>query len=462
MIFFEKIENKNTLSIISPILSIFFLKKHWQVLLLLTAVLSSCSSYQGIQRRQAKDLENLMTSSDVFSKIFTGLALYDPELDTFLLQKDADKYYTPASNTKIFTYYTATRILGDSLPLLAYTERGDSLIFWGTGNPLLLHPEFDVGSDAFAFLQQHPRQLFFSTHNFKDKRFGPGWAWSDYRYYYQAERSSFPIFGNVVRLDKVAGGPLVVSPVFAEDWLRPTFEERSIYRDENDNIIFLNKRRIDTQAVETVIPFKAEPETIATLLADTLNRPVHLYRSAPDSNAVIHTLKIPFPDTLYRLFMQKSDNFIAEQLLFLCSHELFGYCNTSEVIEYTKDSLLSDLPDEPIWRDGSGLSRYNLFTPRTIVKVLEKLLEDQGEERLLRTLAVGGRSGTIKNWYAGEPPYVFAKTGTLSNKHCLSGFVRTRSGRLLLFSFMNNNYVNGSNPIKVEMQRVLEWIRAEL
>jgi len=462
MIFFVKTENKNTVSIIFPILSNFFLKKHWQVLLLLTAVLSSCSSYQGIQRRQAKDLKNLMISSEVFSKIFTGLALYDPELDRFLLQKDADKYYTPASNTKIFTYYASSQILGDSIPILAYIQQEDSLIFWGTGNPLFLHPEFDVGSEAYSFLQQHNQSLFFSTHNFKDKRFGPGWAWSDYSYYYQAERSSFPIFGNVVYLDKQLDGPLTASPPVARNWLQPTLEERNPYRDENDNIIFLNESRIDTQAVETVIPFKTEPATVATLLADTLNRPVQLYHKAPDSNSVIHTLKIPFPDTLYRLFMQQSDNFIAEQLLLMCSHELFGYCNTSEVIQYAKDSLLSDVPDEPIWRDGSGLSRYNLFTPRTIVKVLEKLLEDQGEERLLRTLAVGGRSGTIKNWYAGEPPYVFAKTGTLSNKHCLSGFIRTRSGRLLIFSFMNNNYINGSTPVKEEMQRVLEWIRAEL
>ena len=74
-------------------------------------------------------------------------------------------------------------------------------------------------------------------------------------------------------------------------------------------------------------------------------------------------------------------------------------------------------------------------------------------------LPAGGERGTIKSWYGGkEEPYVFAKTGTLSNKHCLSGYLKTKSGDVLIFSFMNNNYVGSSTPVKEEMQKVLEWI----
>jgi D-alanyl-D-alanine carboxypeptidase/D-alanyl-D-alanine-endopeptidase (penicillin-binding protein 4) len=68
--------------------------------------------------------------------------------------------------------------------------------------------------------------------------------------------------------------------------------------------------------------------------------------------------------------------------------------------------------------------------------------------------------GTIRNWYGGqESAYVYAKTGTLSNKHCLSGYLRTKSGRLLIFSFMHNNYVGSSTPVKEEMEKVLDWLR---
>ncbi|MDV7397796.1 hypothetical protein RZS08_40725, partial [Arthrospira platensis SPKY1] len=96
-------------------------------------------------------------------------------------------------------FYTALKVLGDSLPAYRYAEAGDSLIIWGTGNPLLLHPDFPQDSLAWARLRDTSRQLFLSTHHREEERFGPGWSWSDYRYSYQTERSSFPLYGNFVQ-----------------------------------------------------------------------------------------------------------------------------------------------------------------------------------------------------------------------------------------------------------------------
>jgi D-alanyl-D-alanine carboxypeptidase/D-alanyl-D-alanine-endopeptidase (penicillin-binding protein 4) len=154
-----------------------------------------------------------------------------------------------------------------------------------------------------------------------------------------------------------------------------------------------------------------------------------------------------------------SDNFIAEQLLFVCASEKNLPLQTAEIIEFAIDSLLQNLPDAPVWRDGSGMSRYNMFTPRSMVHVLNNLYQDIDIATLFTIFPTGGKSGTIKNLYAGNPPYVFAKTGTISNNHCLSGYIRTNSGKVLIFSFMNNHYVGSSSVYKAEMQRVLEWIR---
>jgi D-alanyl-D-alanine carboxypeptidase/D-alanyl-D-alanine-endopeptidase (penicillin-binding protein 4) len=158
--------------------------------------------------------------------------------------------------------------------------------------------------------------------------------------------------------------------------------------------------------------------------------------------------------------MLPSDNFIAEQLLLLCSDRLFDTINTSKIIAYAKDSLLADAPDQLRWYDGSGISRYNLFTPRTIVYVLQKMYQQYPEERLFSLFAQGGVSGTIRKWYAAEQPYIFAKTGTLRNLHCLSGYIKTDNGKTLLFSFMHNNFNSSSQSLKVEMQKILEYIKA--
>ena len=105
-------------------------------------------------------------------------------------------------------------------------------------------------------------------------------------------------------------------------------------------------------------------------------------------------------------------------------------------------------PNGLTWRDGSGLSRYNMFKPNEIVTVLIELYKGYGES-LFELLPQGGVSGTIKSWYKGENgPYVFAKTGTLSNNHTLSGFIKCDSGKVLIFTFMANHYTVPTNQIK--------------
>lgn len=160
-------------------------------------------------------------------------------------------------------------------------------------------------------------------------------------------------------------------------------------------------------------------------------------------------------DSLYKVMMQESDNFIAEQLLQMCAGILSDSLKSTVAIDYAKSHFLFDLPDQPHWVDGSGLSRYNLFTPRSIVRVWEKILAVAPRERLFQILAIGGKAGTIKNYYKSTPPYIYGKTGTLSNNHCLSGFLITKKGKLFIFSFMNNNYTTSTDEIKKNMESVL-------
>ena len=73
-------------------------------------------------------------------------------------------------------------------------------------------------------------------------------------------------------------------------------------------------------------------------------------------------------------------------------------------------------------------------------------------------LAQGGQQGTLKNWYKSDPPFIFGKTGTLSNNHCLSGFLVTSKGKTYIFSFMNTHYMRRTEEIKLEMQSLLNEI----
>ena len=138
--------------------------------------------------------------------------------------------------------------------------------------------------------------------------------------------------------------------------------------------------------------------------------------------------------------LENSNNFIAEQILLLAANELSDTFQTKIAINYMKENYLKDLPDEPVWVDGSGLSRYNLVTPRSMVKLLEKIKNEVPYEELFATLPVGGKTGTLKEQFYAPEPFIFAKTGSLSNNYNLSGFLKTKKGKMLIFSFMNNNF----------------------
>jgi D-alanyl-D-alanine carboxypeptidase/D-alanyl-D-alanine-endopeptidase (penicillin-binding protein 4) len=403
-----------------------------------------------------KSLHKSFKLSDAKFKDHTGFVLYDLDRNKTLYEYQSANYFTPASNTKIFTLLGCLSILGDSVPGLKYSELGDSLVFWGTGDPSFLYKEVYDNGRVYSFLQSAERPLYFSDANFQTTHFGPGWAWDDYNDYYSAERSPFPAYGNMMTLRSIDSHVMVYPSYFKNYVNKDTDPEKSkvIRRLENNEFTFYsgpNKKEFKAD-----VPFKVNSELTTNLLADTLHKMVR-YINRPIASTAKTLFSVPV-DSLYKVMMQESDNFIAEQLLLVCSQTVSDTLQPDVAIRYIKKNFLQDLVDEPQWVDGSGLSRYNLFTPRSIVEIWKKIYRLMPRDRLFSILATGGMSGTIKNWYKGDRPYIFGKTGSLSNNHCLSGYLVAKSGRTFIFSFMNNNFTSPVNEVKGNMEEILRSI----
>ena len=388
-----------------------------------------------------------------------GFYLIDPEDGKVLVDYKGDRYFTPASKTKILTFYTSLKVFTDSIPGLYYHESKDSLIIWGTGDPSLYYERVPQ-SKVVDFLGNRSEDIYLSDAHFMDTHFGDAWAWDDYTFSFQVEKAALPIFGNYYYISKRKGKQTldITNNSFKKYFdLKDSLREKPpVLREYGSNQANYFPRNWDEEFTRR-IPFKYSNDLAGEMLADTLKGRVFSSNIPLNPNRkVLYSVQ---SDSLYRVLMQASDNFIAEQLMLTVSGFVTDTLNTKKGIDYSKKVYLSDLPDEPLWFDGSGLSRNNQFTPRSIVKVWEKIYSEFDRERIWPLLAIGGKTGTIRNLYLAEEPYIFGKTGTLRNHHALSGYLVTKNGKVLIFSFMHGHYPGASTTVKEVMERILLMVR---
>jgi len=412
------------------------------LILLITVSIYGCKTAKIV-----RNIDKKITTS-FFDNQFTGIYVYDVAADKEVYNYNGNNYFTPASNTKIFTLFTGLTMLPDAIPAFKYAINKDTIIIQGTGDPTFLHPFFK-DSTALKMVKKY-KKVHLITNNISDKRYGPGWAWEDFDSYFSAERSAFPMYGNVVSVQN--DDSINVAPNYFADKLKIT--DKSYGRKEYSNSFYFGKNR----KRETEIPMIINDSLLLNLWNAILPNKVSLMHKSTLKPSTI-AYSIP-KDSLFKRMMEVSDNFLAEQILILSSSTLSDTLSSSKVRNYMLENQLKDLHHKPRWVDGSGLSRYNLFTPISFVTVLTKMYQKIPQERLFQFFPIGGKTGTLKKWFSGNPkPYIHAKSGTLGNNYSLSGYLITNSGKVLVFSYMNNHYMHSNADVKKKMQAVFEELR---
>ena len=406
-----------------------------------------------LNRDQYLKLETALGERSFFGGHLTGFMLYDLDSQTVLYEKNSHQRFIPASTTKLFTLFSSLVVLNDSTQTLRYVTEGNTIKVWGSGDPSWKYKKFEQ-PDLRTFLAPYEKVIF-SDANMMSPPFGYGWQWDDYYYNYSAERSSLPIYGNLVQVKKVGNAPTVFPPSFQESVYPTNRTIRELERDFHSNKFYYNPNNF--RAREEFIPFIVSPELFLELASDATGKE-WIYQ--PDSLPAVHQEWRGAPlFPILKEMMLESDNFLAEQLMLMVSDRLFQRLDTERAIEYMLKTYLYDLPDKPQWVDGSGLSRHDLFTPRSMVALFEKIYRMIPDEQLWELLPTGGKSGTLEHSYQAEQPYIFAKTGTMSNNHSLVGLIRGKSGKYYCFAFMNSNYPYKASEVRREMEKVMLMLR---
>ena len=435
------------------------------LLLCLSVFFFSCTAQK--QVRQSALQQNLINDT-ALTNAFVGIAVYDTETKQFIHQYNSNKYFVPASNTKIPTLYAGLKYLGEKLPGLQYKEQDDTLYLQPTGDPTFLHIDYKQ-HPVFDFLKQQNKPMVMNNHNWKTEALGFGWAWDDYASYYMTERSPMPVYGNYIKwiqqrnIEERDGRQDTSAFIFTD----PEVNWDVQFKPGKANVFDVTRTRTENKYTiiegkemkrELEVPFVTNGlQAALELLKDTLHTSITTESLTISELNTVYSQPV---DSMFKPLMHRSDNFFAEQTLMMVSNQLFGEMDEQKLIAHLLQNDLSGFPQKPKWVDGSGLSRYNLFTPEDFVWLLGKMKDEFGLERL-KTILPTGNTGTLRNYYKDETGLIFAKTGSLSGHLALSGFLITPKNKLLIFSVLVNNHYTSPVAVRRAVEKFLQQVRRE-
>jgi D-alanyl-D-alanine carboxypeptidase/D-alanyl-D-alanine-endopeptidase (penicillin-binding protein 4) len=438
-------------------------------LLVICWLLQSCTSSRRIAQTPDPEFVHLPDLRSAHAAV----CVFDPEKSSYLVDYQSDKYFVPASNTKLFSLYAGLKCLGDSLPGIRWLERDSALLILPTGDPSFLHPDY-TSQPVLDFLKSKAKPVYIASAGWAEEAWGRGWSWDDYNDDYMVERSPLPVYGNLIRWVQERQDTLAQNPGFPStptvysipeiNWkvqFPPDTAARHFFvkRALSENIFYITEgpEKFKTQD----LPFVTHGiESAVELLKDTLGREIRILTGFPAAAPLFRTLGSRPVDSLFRPMMYRSDNFFAEQTLLMACFKRFGIMKDRMIIDSLLAHELSGLPQRPNWVDGSGLSRYNYFSARDFIWLLNLMKNEFGMDRMKRLLPTAG-TGTLSGFPRVDSGYVFAKTGSMTGVIALSGYLISRQQKLLLFSILVNNFYGSSSAIRREIGQYLSDLRAK-
>ncbi len=154
-----------------------------------------------------------------------------------------------------------------------------------------------------------------------------------------------------------------------------------------------------------------------------------------------------------------SQNLHAELMLRLLGREK-GTAGTVESGLEVERGFLTQVGigrDEYALYDGSGMSRLNLATPASVVKLLQYADKQPWGATLAGTLPVAGTDGSMIDRLKGTAAEgrVKAKTGTLTHVTALAGYATNSNGERVAFSIFCNNHTLSTRRAQELIDRIV-------
>ena len=378
----------------------------------------------------SKKIDRWVSKNENLKNSVVSIAIKQLNKDKKIRGININTFMTPASNIKILTVFGSISA-GDTIPSIKYKISNDTLRISSTGYPFIAHPKYD-DEDLEKFINSF-NHIVYHKPIIDLTKYGPAWAWDDFKYYFQAERSEMPIYGNVIQIVKLSDDSIKVSPDIFKITLNMEQKEK-VSRDNKENNFFINPSLI--KLGDTIYhPFITSRKNTINLLKKYFNTSVSFDEEGLKNHK---TWNSNVKAKIYSAILKDSDNLISESL---AANISLRYNDTISVEKGLKKTL-NNLDDNKIQLyDGSGLSRYNLIQPSSIVSSLEKINYYYDFEKIKEIFPT--------NYIITDTePFVWGKTGTLKNNHNYSGYLTTDKGKQYVFSIMINHFTEDLDKIK--------------
>src|SRR6478672_345605 len=394
----------------------------------------------GSSRGELRHLADSLTTQPIFRNAQWGVLIVNPRTGDTLYSKNAGKLFMPASNMKIITSAVALTLLGpDYSYRTTFVTDGEvrdslldgNLLVIGRGDPTISDNMRGLATlvlDTLAdSVRAHGiRQITGSVGRigdaFPDSVHGYGWEWDDLGEYYGSGVDEL-IFN-----EGMAPTTPRPPPDSARDsaYSGPAKDPATGYLNALNDALVRKHITLDAGVLDSILPTPIKMDTLFT------------FTSLPMRNILPALLK-------------PSQNQIAEILLKTIGLERGGMGTADSARKIVGQQLLAwgVQPDEFVIRDGSGLSRHDLVTPETLVRVLDRIQQDTAFAVFYNALPIAGIDGTLKDRMKGTlaEGNAHAKTGSISNARTLSGYVTTADGERLIFSLLSNNWTTPSSAV---------------
>ena len=420
-----------------------------------------------------RDIDAILARASTLRGAHVGLLAIETGTGRSLYARAPGDAFLPASNFKLLTGSAALAKLGPGFTFktVVALDGASRLVLVGGGDALLRATDLDDAAAAVAAAGLGPiAQIDADVSLFDGQRYGLGWSWEDFPYYYAPVTSAVCLEDNVVHATVTPGVQGGVAAVLA---LAPAVGaalgiENRVLTGAAGSTDTVDVERDGSRIVFTgSIPQDAKSEQVDAAVPDPGRYALSVFvqalvrRGANLAGGFTVGVRSVPPVAPYRPiwthesaplasyladFWYPSDNLVGEMLIKSMGVARSGAPGTTANGAALEAEWLRSLgvdPQRVDIADGSGLSVYDRISPRTLVRILQTDWNGPNRAAVVDAMPVAGVRGSLREDFRKTlaEGRVFAKTGTLRHTRAISGYLRPLRHGAITFSLMVDDWL---------------------